>query len=46
MALAGADPLVRSETTDGLDSVTYATPADVMAGTGIDALLSPYRIYS
>lgn len=44
-AMVGRDPLVRSESTEGLDSVTYLTQDAVMAGGGgLDALLSPYRV--
>lgn len=47
IGLRDADPLVRSETTVDLDSVTYATPGE---NTGFDvlfaALLSPYKVYA
>lgn len=45
-AMAGRDPLVRSESTEGLDSVTYQNQDAVMSGMGgLDALLSPYQVY-
>lgn len=47
IAMKDADPLVRSETTNDLDSVTYATPSE---DSGFDvlfaALLSPYKVYA
>jgi hypothetical protein len=46
-AMLGRDPLVRSESTEGIDSVTYVMQDAVMAGTGgLDVLLSPYQVYS
>ncbi len=43
IALKDADPLVRSETTTDLDSISYFSPGDV--GGVYDALLSPYRVF-
>lgn len=46
VALAGADPLVKSETTNDLDSVTYVQPGEVaMLDPLSAALLSPYKVY-
>lgn len=43
MAMVDADPLIRSETTQDLDSFTYIDRGD--GGSLYDALLSPYRVY-
>lgn len=47
IAMAGADPLIRSETTNDLDSVTYAQPGEVSILDPLSAaLLSPYKVYA
>lgn len=46
IALKDADPLVRSETTVDLDSVTYAQPGETSILDPLSAaLLSPYKVY-
>lgn len=46
LALKAADPLVRSETTVDLDSVTYAQGGETtVIDTLSAALLSPYKVY-